>query len=88
MYHWPTGMGHQVSVAFPKNITLLEFFRVILVHNKSFLSTQYQWTDSTPKEHRPVRNRIYPVRDAIYAEVLVQSKKYLVNIKRTLKLWI
>ena len=39
-------MGHQVSVAFPKNITLLEFFRVILVHSKSFLSTFYQLRDS------------------------------------------
>ena len=68
-------MGHQVSVAFPKNITLLEFFRVILVHNKSFLSTQYQWTDSTPKENRPVRNRIYPVRDKKI------PSKYQENIK-------
>ena len=77
-------MGHQVSVALPKNITLLEFLRVILVHNKSFVSTFYQLTDSTTKKNRPVRDRICPVRDAIYAEVLVQSKKYLVNIKRTL----
>ena len=65
-------MGHQVSVAFPKNITLLEFFRVILVHNKSFLCTFYQLTDSTPKKDHPVHDRICPVRDAIYAEVLVQ----------------
>ena len=71
MYHWPTGAGHQVSVAFPKNITLLEFFRVILVDNKSFLSTFYQLTDSTPKKNCPERDRICPVRDAIYAEVLV-----------------
>ena len=78
-------MGHQVSVAFPENITLLEFFRVILVHNKLFLCTFYQLTDSTSKKNRPIRDRICPVRDAIYAEVLVQSKKYLVNIKRTLK---
>ena len=77
-------MGHQVSVTLPKNITLLEFLRVILVHNKSFVSTFYQLTDSTAKKNRPVRDRICPVRDAIYAEVLVQSKKYLVNIKRTL----
>ena len=81
MYRWPTGMGHQVSVPFPKNITLLEFFRVILVHNKSFLSTFYQLTDSTPKKNRPVR-------DAIYAELLVQSKKipckYQENIKITI----
>ena len=66
-------MGHQVSVAFPKNITLLDFFPVILVHNKSFLSTFYQLTDSTPKKNRPVRDRICPVRDAIYAEVLVET---------------
>ena len=78
-------MGNQVSVVFPKNITLLEFFKVILVHEKSFLSTFYQLTDSTPKKNRPVGDIICPVRDAIYAEVLVQSKKYLVNIKRTLK---
>ena len=65
-------MGHQVSAAFPKNITLLEFFRVFLVHNKSFLSTFYQLTDSIPKKNRPVRGRICPVRDAIYAEALVQ----------------
>ena len=71
-------MGHQVSVAFPKNITLLEFFRVILVHSKLFLSTFYQLADGTPKKNRPVH-------DLIYAEVLVQLKKYPVNIKRTLK---
>ena len=71
-------MGHQVSVAFPKNITLLEFFRVILVHNKSFLSTFCQLTDSTTKKN-------CPVRDAIYAKGLLQSKKYLLYIKRTLK---
>ena len=61
-------MGHQVIVAFPKNIMLLEFFRVILVHNKLFLSTFYQLTDSTPKK----RDRICSVREAIFAEVLVQ----------------
>ena len=65
-------MGHQVSVAFPENITLLELFRVILVHKKLFLSTFYQLTDSTPKKNHPVHDRICPVRDAIYAEVLVQ----------------
>ena len=85
MYHCPTGMGHQVIVAFPKNIVLLEFFRVILVQNKLFLSTFYQLTDSTPKKNQPVRERICPIRDAIYAELLVQSKKYLVNIKKALK---
>ena len=85
MYHWPTGVGHQVSVAFPKNITLLEFFRVILVHNKLFLNTFYQLTDSTPKKNRPVCDKICPVCDMNYAEVLVQSKKYLVNVKKTLK---
>ena len=78
-------MGHQVIVAFPKNIMLLEFFRVILVHNKLFLSTFYQLTDSTPKKNQPVHGRICPICDAIYGEVLVQSKKYLVNIKKTLK---
>ena len=79
-------MGYQVDLAFPKNITLLEFFRGILVHYKSFLSTFYQLTDSTPKKKNcPVRDRICPIRDAIYAEVLVQSKKYLVNIEKTLK---
>ena len=66
-------MGHQVSVVFLKNITLLEFFRVILVHKKSFLSTFYQLTDSTPKKNRLVRDRICPIRDAIYAEVLVET---------------
>ena len=65
-------MGHQVSVAFPKNITLSESFRVILVHNKSFLSTFYQLTDSTPKKNWPVRDIICLVCDTIYAEVLVQ----------------
>ena len=78
MYHWLTGMGHQVSAAFPKNITLSELCKVILVHNKLFLSAFYQLTDSTSKKNRPVR-------DAIYTEVLVQSKQYLVNINRTLK---
>ena len=70
-------MGHQVSVAFPKNITLLESFRAILVHEKSFLNTFYQLTDSTTKKNC---GRICLVRDAIYAEVLVQSKKYTVRI--------
>ena len=84
MYHWRSGSGHWVNVAFHKNITFLELFRVILVHKKSFLSTFYQLTDCTPKKNHPVRDRISPVRDAIYAEVLVQSKKYIVNIKRTL----
>ena len=65
-------MGHKVSVAFPKNITLLEFFTVILVHNKSFLSTFYQLTNSTPKKNHPMRDRICPVHDEIYAEVLIQ----------------
>ena len=78
-------MAPHVSVAFPKNITLLGFFRLILVHNKSFLITFYQLTDSTPKKNLPVRDRICPVRDAIYAEALVQPKKHLLNIKRTLK---
>ena len=71
-------MGHQVKVAFPKNIALLKFSRVILVHNKSFLSTFYQLTESTPKKN-------HPIRDRIYAELVVQSKKFLVNIKRILK---
>ena len=57
MYHWPTGMGHQVSVAFPKNITLLGFFRVILVCTKLFLSTFYQLTDSTPKKNWPLHDQ-------------------------------
>ena len=77
-------MGHQVSLTCPKNMTLLEFFRVILVHSKSFFSTFYQLTDSTPKKDRPICDRICPVRDAVFAEVLVESKKYFVNIKRTL----
>ena len=68
-------MGHQVSTAFAINITLLEFF---LVHSKLFLSTFYQLIDSTPRKNRLIL-------DAFYADVLVQSKKYLVNIKRTLK---
>ena len=78
MHHLPTCMVHQVSVVFPKNITVLEFCKVILVHKKLFLSSFYQLTDTTPKKNRPVC-------DSIYAEVLVQSKKYLVNLKRTLK---
>ena len=78
-------MEHQGSVAFPKNAAILEFFRVILVDNKSFLSTFYQITDSTPKKNRPVRDRICPARDTIYVEVLIQSQKYFVNVKRTLK---
>ena len=53
MYHWPTDTGHQVSLAFPKTITFLEFFRIICVHNKSFLSTFYQLTESTPKKTIP-----------------------------------
>ena len=65
MYHWPTGVEHQVSVAIPKNITLLEFIRVILVHNKSFLSTFYQLVDSTPKKNHPVHDRICPVHDVL-----------------------
>ena len=80
-------MVHQVSVTFPKNITLLEFFRVIFVHNKSFLSTFYQLTDSTPKKNCPVHDRICPICDAIYANVLVQLNKYLKyqeNIKITI----
>ena len=81
-------MRHQVSVAFFKNITLLGFFRVILAHNKSFLSTFYQVTDSTPKKNGPIGDRICPVSDAIYAEVLVQPKqipcKYQENIKITI----
>ena len=72
MYHWPTGMGHQVNVAFPEDITFLGFFRVILVHNKSFLSTFYHLTDSTPKKSCPVHERICPVCDAIYTKALVQ----------------
>ena len=75
-------MRHQVSVVFPKNITPLEFSKVILVHNKSFLSSFYQLTDRTPKKNHPVCDRICPVCDVIYAEVLVLPKKYLVNIKR------
>ena len=78
-------MGHQIKEAFPKNIMLLEFFRVILVHNKSFFSTFYQLTDSTPKKNCPVHDRICPVRDGIYTEVFVQSKYFLVTIKRILK---
>ena len=70
-------MGHQVKVAFPKNITLLKFFRVILVYNKLFLSIFNQLTDSTPKKNCPVHDRICPIRGAIYAEVLVQSKNTL-----------
>ena len=57
----------------------------MLAHNKSFLSTFNHLTDSTPKKNRLVRDRICPGRDAIYAEVLVQSQKYFVNIKKTLK---
>ena len=54
-------------------ITLLKVFRVILVQNKSFLSVFYQLTDSTPKKNRPIRrDKICPIYDAIYAEVLVQ----------------
>ena len=74
MYHLPTGIGHQVNVVFPKNITILEIVGAILVHNKSFLSAFHQLTDSTSK-NRPIHNR----------QVLVQPKKYLVNIRRTLK---
>ena len=76
-------MGHQASVAFPKSITLLEFFRVVLVHSKSFLGTFYQLADSTPKKNCPICDRICPVHNTIYAEVLVQSKLYHVNIERT-----
>ena len=78
-------MGPQVSAAFPKHITLLQFFRVIGVHNKSFLNTFYQLTDGTPKKNCLACVRICSVCDAIYAEVLIQSKKQLANIKRTLK---
>ena len=45
----------------------------------------YQLTDSTPKKNCPVHDRICPIRDVIYAKVLVQLNKYLINIKRTLK---
>ena len=61
-----------------------KIFRVILVHNKSFLSTFYQLIDKTTKRNRPVHGRICPVRDTIYAEILLESKKYLGNIKRIL----
>ena len=85
MYHWPTGKEEEVSVAFPKNTALLQFFKAMLVHKKSFSSTFNQLTDSTPKKNRIVRDRICSGRDTIYAEVLVQSQKYFVNIKKTLK---
>ena len=67
-----------------------KIFRVILVHNKSFLSTFYQLIDKTQKSYllskrnRPVHGRICPVRDTIYAEILLESKKYLGNINRIL----
>ena len=70
-------MGYQVSLVFPTNIILVEFFRAILVHNKSFLSIFYQLTESTPKKNCPVHDRICPVCDTIYGEVLVQSKNTL-----------
>ena len=58
----------------------------MLVHKKSFSSTFNQLTDSTPKKNRLVRDRICSERDAIYAEVLVQSQifcKYQEDIKIT-----
>ena len=82
MYLGTTGKGHQVSVVFPTNITLLEFFRAILVHKKLFLSMFYPLRDTTSKKNCPVHDRICPIQDTIYAEVLVQS---IVNIKGTLK---
>ena len=45
---------------------------------KKFWSTLYQVTDSIPKANCPTHG-------TIYAEVLVQSKKHLVDIKITLK---
>ena len=88
MYHWPIDLGYQVSVVFPKNITVLGFFRVILVHNKIFLSIFYQLKDSTPKKTCPVCDRSCPVHLAIYAGVLIQSKKipckYQKNIKEAI----
>ena len=71
---WHGTSSQWVSVVFP----------IILVHNKSFLSTFYQLIDKTPKRNRPVHGRICPVRDTIYAKILLGSKKYLGNIKRTL----
>ena len=85
MYHWPTGMGHQVSVVFSTNITLLEFLRANLVQNKSFLSIFYQLAVSTPKKNCHGHDKSCPVHDAIYGEVLIEPKKYFVNIKRTVK---
>ena len=51
----------------------------------TLLSTFYHLTDGTPKKNHPVCDKICHIHDAIYAEVLVQSKKYLANIKRILK---
>ena len=62
-----------------------KIFRAILVYNKLILSNCYQLTDSTPKKFHPVCDRICPVCVTIYAEVLVQSNKYLINNKRTSK---
>ena len=72
-------MGHHISVAFPKNITLLDFFRVILVHKKLFLFTSYQLTNSAPKKNRPVRDRICPF-------VTRFMLKYWSNQKNTLQI--
>ena len=69
-------MEPQVSVVFPKNKTLLDFLRVILVHIL-FLSTLYQLTDDTPKKNHLVCDRICPICDTIYAEVLIQPKNTL-----------
>ena len=69
-------MEPQVSVAFPKNKTLLDFLRVILVHIL-FLSTLYQLTDGTPNKNHLVCDRRCPIRDTVYAEVLIQSKNTL-----------
>ena len=53
-----------------------------MVHKKSFLSTFYQLTDSTPKKNRPVGDRICPVGDAIYAEVLVKTFSQIITSEK------
>ena len=80
-------MSHQVSVAFPKNVTYLEFFRVFLVNNKSFLSTFYQLKDRKPKENCPVNDRICPTQMQFMLNYWSNKKipcKYQENIKITI----
>ena len=60
-------------------------FKIFYNDNKSFSSSLYQLTDSKLEKNRPVHDRICPIGDTVYAELLVQSKNHRVKIKRTLK---